>query len=495
MEPTDWSVGFLERAAMNLTTPRMQIANRFAPLVAQARQRSVRLGRPVLASLTTHLGPAPEYDAGALSSQADAFIWEQPNRGLTLAGVGHAVRLTAAGASRFEDVRLQLKRLLDEAVISQDSGAALRPAPLSLAGFAFDPEHPDDVAWFGFPDALLVLPRLLFVRSGAHLFLTVNALVSEESDAAIADDLAGLASRLVTEAPDQPQDDVPASLLDPGPDAHVYWNDSVRSLTHAIARGDAEKVVLARRVQVEAAGGFDTGAVLRRLRSRYPECTLFAVRAGDACFVGATPEMLVSLNRRKARADCLAGSARRGTTPEEDARIGAALLADDKERREHAFVARGLRESLSRLCSAVSMPAEPGLKCMANVQHLHTPIEATTQGDRHVLELVEALHPSAATAGLPRERSLCLIREQEPFSRGWYAGPVGWIDAEGGGEFAVALRSALLRDDVASLYAGCGIVTGSDPEREYAESEIKLAAMLYALNVANEVPSASRGEG
>jgi menaquinone-specific isochorismate synthase len=141
------------------------------------------------------------------------------------------------------------------------------------------------------------------------------------------------------------------------------------------------------------------------------------------------------------------------------------------------------------------MPAEPGLKRMANVQHLHTPIEATTQGDRHVLELVEALHPSAATAGLPRERSLCLIREQEPFSRGWYAGPVGWIDAEGGGEFAVALRSALLRDDVASLYAGCGIVTGSDPEREYAESEIKLAAMLYALNVANEVPSASRGEG
>ncbi len=326
-----------------------------------------------------------------------------------------------------------------------------------------------------------MLPRLLFVRSGAHLFLTVNVLVAEDTDPAVADDLAALASRLMAETPDA-EDAAPASLLDPGPDAHAYWNESVRSLTAQIASGEAEKVVLARRVQVESQTGFDTAAVLRRLRARYPECTLFAVRAGDACFVGATPEMLVSLNRRKASADCLAGTARRGATPAEDAAIGAALLADDKERREHAFVARGLRESLGRLCSEVNMPAEPVLKRMANVQHLHTPIEATTDGDRHVLELVEALHPSAATAGLPRERSLCLIREQEPFSRGWYAGPVGWIDAEGGGEFAVALRSALLRDDVASLYAGCGIVTGSDPEREYSESEIKLAAMLYALN-------------
>jgi isochorismate synthase EntC len=123
---------------------------------------------------------------------------------------------------------------------------------------------------------------------------------------------------------------------------------------------------------------------------------------------------------------------------------------------------------------------------MANVQHLHTPIEAHTDEPRHVLELVELLHPTAATAGLPREAALCLIRDQEPFSRGWYAGPIGWIDAEGGGEFAVALRSGLLREDVATLYAGCGIVQGSQPEREWTESEIKLEAMLWALNASHE---------
>jgi menaquinone-specific isochorismate synthase len=241
-----------------------------------------------------------------------------------------------------------------------------------------------------------------------------------------------------------------------------------------------------RQAQDKSPEPFDARAVLRRLRERFGECTVFAVRSGESCFVGATPEMLVSLRGRRVRADCLAGTARRGATPEEDERIGAALLADEKERREHAIVARGIGESLAPFASNVHHPEAPGLRRMANVQHLHTPIEATTDGDRHVLELVEALHPTAATAGLPKADALALIREQEPFSRGWYAGAIGWIDADGGGEFAVALRSGLLREDVATLYAGCGIVTGSQAEREWGESEMKLAAMLYALNATPE---------
>jgi isochorismate synthase len=228
-------------------------------------------------------------------------------------------------------------------------------------------------------------------------------------------------------------------------------------------------------------------AILRRLGQRYPECTVFAVSSGeDATFLGATPETLVGLSGREVRADCLAGSAARGATPEEDDAIGRALLADDKERREHAIVARSLRDSLSPLCQDISLPDTPALRRFANVQHLHTPVAATTRGRRHILELVQRLHPSAATAGLPREASLRLVRQHEPFSRGWYAGPIGWIDAEGGGEFAVALRSALLRDNVASLYAGCGIVPGSDPAREYAESQLKLQPMLWALGATPE---------
>jgi menaquinone-specific isochorismate synthase len=456
---------------------------RYVSLVEEARVRASRLGRPVLASYTCHVGPEPDFDPLWLVNEPDSFVWEQADRGLSLAGVGQTVRVTAGGESRFRDVRAQLQDLLECAVIGQDTGAALRPTPLSFAGFAFDPEHPDSVAWYGFPDALLVLPRLLIARSGAHLFVTANLLV-EASDVSsgLVDSISKLAGRLFEPARAGATAITPAHLLDPGPDARVYWDESVQGLTAAIGRGEADKVVLARRVQVECQGGFDLAGALLRLRERYPECTVFAARAGDACFLGATPEMLVSLRGGDVRADCLAGSAARGRGVEEDRRLGEYLLGDDKERREHAFVARSVREALAPLAREIRAPEQPGLRQFANVQHLHTPVEATVDGRRHVLELVEALHPSAATAGLPRVDSLRLLCEHEAFSRGWYAGPVGWIDAEGGGEFAVALRSALVREDVASLYAGCGIVTGSDPEREYTESDLKLQPMLWALN-------------
>jgi isochorismate synthase len=472
---------------MSTATLNLQAVSRLAPLVRRARERSQRLGHPVLASLTAHLGPAPDFDPCPTVTQRDAIVWEQPERGFALAATGHAARLTASGSSRFQDVKSQLTRLLDEAVIEQDSGAALRPAPLSFAGFAFDPANPDDVAWFGFPEALVVLPRILLARSSAHLFFSANVMAEPDTNAdGCVSDLCNDIERLLepTEAADS---ETSTRFLDPGQEARAYWDDSVTGLTQRIAAGEAGKVVLARRVQAESEGGFELRDVLERLRQRYRECTVFAFRSGEeACFLGATPEMLVSLQGRAVRADCLAGSAARGATPTEDEARGAALLADDKERREHAFVAQSLNESLSALCSDIRGPETPRLRRFANVQHLHTPFEATTRGQRHVLDLVERLHPTAATAGLPRDASLALIREHEPFSRGWYAGPIGWIDAEGGGEFAVALRSALLRGDVASLYAGCGIVTGSDPEREYAESLLKLQAMLWALNAKQE---------
>jgi isochorismate synthase len=259
------------------------------------------------------------------------------------------------------------------------------------------------------------------------------------------------------------------------------WLDAVRSLTDSIAEGEAEKVVLARRLDIRAEHPFVVEVVIERLRERYPGCTIFAVRRGDACFLGATPETLVRLDGETVRTDCLAGSARRGASEEEDDALGQALLADDKERREHAIVARALTEALSSVCAEVRAAETPGLRRMANVQHLHTPIEATAADGVHILDLVERLHPTPATGGLPRDRALCLIREHESFSRGWYAGPLGWLDADGNGEFAVALRSALVRGNEASLFAGCGIVRGSDPEREYQESKIKLEAMLWAL--------------
>src|SRR5688572_11843114 len=213
------------------------------PLLDRARWRSRQVGRPVLASFTTHIGPARDWDAMALVNTSDAFIWEQPERGFALAASGIAARITASGPGRFDESRTQLQQLLDDAIVQQESGAALHPTPLSLAGFAFDPERPDNVAWFGYPDALVTLPRLLFTRSGSHLFVTANALVAEDSDTTTeASNLAALAERLIAEAAEPAEETAPGQLLDPGADAREFWGESVEALTDAVATGNPGKV-------------------------------------------------------------------------------------------------------------------------------------------------------------------------------------------------------------------------------------------------------------
>ena len=463
---------------MNATRPKVNGIEALGALLGRARERSAALRRPVLASLTL------PYDAPtwpSLDASSECVLWQQPSRDVKMLAVGHAAAIEAAGVNRFGHVREGLTRLLAEAVIGGLPGSA----PIALAGFAFDiqegPEQTPEERWRAFPDGLAVLPRLLFARRDGMTTLTLNALVSpEDNPRRLEDTLLSELDASSRPAP-QPEGETLPRLLEDD-DAMERWRDGVTGLTERIAAGEAGKVVLARRVTVRKDSPWSLDAVVRRLASRYAECTVFAVKRGEACFLGAAPETLVSLHDGTVRVDCLAGSYPRGATPAEDAAQAEALLASDKDRREHAFVAQAICEALSSVCDDLRVPDAPGVKRFANVQHLHTPIEAHVDSERHVLDLVERLHPTPATAGLPRERSLCLIRRYEDFDRGWYAGPIGWLDARGEGEFAVALRSALVAGCEALLYAGCGIVSGSDPAREYAESSIKLEAMLWALN-------------
>jgi isochorismate synthase len=411
------------------------------------------------------------------------FLWEQPERDLGFWAFGEAARIEASGPDRFAQAREGIDRVLAEAVA--EGTTADVAAPVFLAGFAFDTANSGDGRWAAFPDALVIAPRILISRRDGKQTLTLNLRINRDTDLEAA--LAGLRNEVLDLVCDKPRRQRPVSSVsavqaDADRDA---WHDSVHSLTDQIARERVAKVVLARHLEIASSQPFDINAALERLRERYRNCTLFAVGRGDSCFLGATPELLVQRQGEQVRADCLAGSAPRGRSAAEDEAYGAALLADDKERREHALVAQGLLESLTPLCDEVRVGEASGLRKMANVQHLYTPIEAKAQAGRHILEFVERLHPTPAVAGLPRERSLCLIREQERFNRGWYAGPIGWLDSNGDGEFAVALRSALVQGDRALLYAGCGIVAGSDPEREYEESRIKLEAMRWALGGTN----------
>jgi len=242
------------------------------------------------------------------------------------------------------------------------------------------------------------------------------------------------------------------------------------------------KVVLARTIEVDAGRELDARRLAHRLRAVNPDAFTFATPTTAGTLVGASPELLVSRFGREVRSNPLAGSAARSGDPDEDRANADALLASAKDREEHAIVVEAIAEVLRPFCRELTWDPVPTLLETPNVWHLSTRFRGLLrEPPPGVLELVRVLHPTPAVAGEPRDAALGVIEELEPFDRGSYAGPVGWMDATGDGEWAIALRCAELRGDRATLYAGAGIVAGSIPDAEVDETERKFRAFLDAL--------------
>jgi salicylate biosynthesis isochorismate synthase len=248
-----------------------------------------------------------------------------------------------------------------------------------------------------------------------------------------------------------------------------------------IHAGELEKVVLAREVVVEAPRAHDPAAIYGALREQFASCFCFCCGSPEAAFLGASPELLVRRSGAGAATVALAGSTRRSADPAVDDHLGQQLMRSAKDRREHEIVVRRIERALRGQSVWVEAAPEPGLVKVANIQHLATPIRAQLSQPRSAIELAGLLHPTPAVGGEPRDRALTAIEELEELDRGWYAGPVGWMDAAEDGEFCVAIRSALLRDRAGHLFAGNGIVADSEPEPELAETEVKLGALLPLL--------------
>ena len=262
----------------------------------------------------------------------------------------------------------------------------------------------------------------------------------------------------------------------------VSYEDAVDQAVTRIRRGEMRKVVLARTIEVTAEREFDPKLLAHRLRAVDPDAYTFAAPTDEGVLVGASPELLVSRRGRDVRSNPLAGSAPRSGDPEEDRANAEALIGSAKDREEHAIVVDAVAETLQPFCGDLTWDREPVLHETPNVWHLSTRFRGELREPAPTaLDLVAALHPTPAVAGDPREAALGTIAELEPFERGRYAGPVGWVDADGDGEWAIALRCAELRGDRAILYAGAGIVARSDPARELDETDRKFRAFLDAL--------------
>ena len=471
-----------------------------------------------------------ELDPLAVFAASDAHrrvYWACPDGDLEFCALGSAFEASAgAGADRFTSAAEALSLL--DVTVTGDSGHPI--GPLVVGGFSFRPEGPAAGSpWEAFGAGCLTVPEVLVVRRGGQSWLTSvpgapvwpimaasrSAVGGPCATCGVADGsgvcglaaaagapdancgrddttVRGDASDDLTDAAASPPADPelaegPASDLNAAALAMLGGSyradDSYTGLVQRalgrIAEGGLDKVVTARELHI--ASGLEPIAVLNRLRSRYPSCVTFAFGRGAQTFFGATPEQLVHFDGQRLQTDALAGSGPRVGDPARDADLAAELQRDPKELTEHAMVVTDVRDTLRACGAALDAPSPTGVMELRRIMHLHTPISGRVPAGTTVLELASALHPTAAVAGLPRRVARDWISEHEGFERGWYAAPVGWTTLDGRGEFRVALRCALTGPSETRLFAGGGVVEGADPDAELTETNIKLEALLYAL--------------
>jgi isochorismate synthase len=451
---------------------------RLADRFEAAARRAKRERRDVIVSVDVPIDPATDVSAVVLASRSPDerfFCLEQPDRGgFALATLGNAAVIEARGErDRFATVA-QACRELGRGALTDEHG------PRWVGGFAFAPDGGSSPEWRAFAPAQMVLPEVALWKQDGEAWMTLNAIAN--SDAAGGG--AGLSYRAASLRVE------PMPLLDPDPveKAQVYsaappehFEAAIMRATERINAGEFTKIVLAREVRVHAPHAFDPAPVYDGLRTVFPSCYSYLVGKGDTAFIGASPELLVRRDGARAQTVALAGTRRRSADPSVDRFLGEQLLSSPKDREEQAIVARRIERTLDPVSVWVAAAEEPVLVRVHNVQHLATPIRAQLAQQVAAVELAGRLHPTPAVGGEPEEAALPLIPALEGLDRGWYAGPVGWTDLAEDGEFCVALRCALLRGDVAHLYAGEGIVADSEPAQELEANEAKLQALLPLL--------------
>jgi menaquinone-specific isochorismate synthase len=378
-----------------------------------------------------------------------ASAWIQHGDGLT--GWGEAARLTLpAGVDRFAAGEKWLTELFEAATVT-DEVAMPGTGPVAFGSFTFDPASDGSV---------LIVPAVVAGRrSGIAWRTTITA--------------------------GAPQPDAPATARrspselrwSDGSLSAPEWEQAVAAAVDRIRAGELRKVVLARDLRAQCSGQIDARVVLTRLAARFPGCYTFAC----AGLVGATPELLVRRDGRQVSSLVLAGTMARGGNAADDAALAAALLSSAKNAEEHRYSVESVRSLLAPLCTELAVDDTPFLLQMADYQHLATLVTGVLDRDASALTLAASLHPTAAICGTPTDPALELIRELEGLDRGRYSGPVGWVDARGNGEWGIALRCGEIDGNRARLFAGNGIVAGSQPAEELAETETKFRPMRTAL--------------
>jgi isochorismate synthase len=445
-----------------------------------------RGGGPAIASVTVPVTGVPDPSAAVLVGRRPEDWWaclELPERdGFALAGLGEAAVIEESGGERFQRAAAAAAALGRRLLGDEPRGPG-GSGPVLVGGFGFAPGGGASPEWTPFAPVRLTLPELALARTDGETLLTLSvAAEGDETPAELIERALGrLASLEPARMPLLDPDPVQAArVASAAPPAH--YESAVARAVERIRAGDLQKVVLAREVRVHARRAFDPAPVFGALRDAFPACYCWCAGVGERAFLGASPELLVRRDGARAQTVALAGTTRRSADPAVDDHLGEQLKRSPKDREEQAIVARRIERTLAPVSLWVAAAEEPELVKVQNVQHLATAIRAQLKEPLAALELAGLLHPTPAVCGEPREVAEPLIPALEGLDRGWYAGGIGWTDLAEDGEFCVALRCALLRENVAHLYAGCGVVRDSVPRAELDETEVKLQALLPLLS-------------
>jgi isochorismate synthase len=418
-----------------------------------------------------------------------SVLWN-PQTGLACAGGGVAYSIPLAGGGRFAQLREGAAALWPRLHLFRHPEAA-EHVPRLIGGLAFSAGFSDAGPWREFGDGCMTLPRWTYGRDGDDAFLSLaisaaDSMEAQERTRALAE----LETIIDVLSNREPATGVPLTAAANLPLRIEQmplreWVVQINGIRQEIAAGRLRKAVAARRCRVVLSREIDDLEVLRRYMEMEQRCTHYAFRQERASFIGGSPEILFSKTGLVLRTQALAGTIRVLDSDEARREQGEILLASEKDREEHHFVVRTLRDVLSPFCSEITVASTPEILKLRDVLHLNTPFSATLRPGADPVEILGALHPTPAVGGVPGPYARDWIVEHEREHRGWYSGPIGWLDQRGDAEFAVAIRCGVIAAADAYVYTGAGIVLNSDPHAEYEETALKQLPMLRALGVKN----------
>ncbi|MEW6492380.1 MAG: isochorismate synthase [Cyanobacteriota bacterium] len=463
-------------------------------LLLTGKQQSMEKGCPQIVSISQEIQPLDPLAVlqGIAKPEQLQFYWEKASQRVAIAAIDAAASIKVEGGNRFDKAQQFIKSHLTNIIPYGDLDLPFS-GPHFFCSFTFFEKK--ITSHSPFPAATLFLPRWQVSCSQGSCVVVANVEITAQVNLALLAERLGNQLRRISwydRRVSNIYEITPNKTVKPAVKSAEHFKSSVKSALESIRTNQLKKIVLASTIDVISPEPFDVVDSLDTLRKRHPDCYVFLTSNGKGQnFIGASPERLLSIHNHHLEVDSLAGSAPRGKTTAEDAAFASRLLGSEKERREHQFVINCITERLSSLGLTPWIMPTPQLLKLSNIQHLWTPIQAELIKDIHPLEIVAKLHPTPAVAGVPTKTAQDLIRRYETFDRALYAAPLGWVDHRGNCEFIVGIRSALIESEKpprlfantyrARLYAGAGIVAGSDPNKELAEIQLKLQALLKAL--------------